>query len=157
MQRQWKIWVWNVSWVDVSMCFQKGQEEENPTGRGLQLGPFPEMEWTNTQVRVVKLAVRCKWGKQIVSELLLCSFASFSPPMLPCTLKGLFQVKKKYFEQIIPKMLWHARYAWNLSYMQIKLKTVWAIRKTMWVELTFDIWESQWYCHSSLQRDLPWS
>ncbi|NXY02945.1 DLG2 protein, partial [Pteruthius melanotis] len=28
---------------------QKGQEEENPTGRGLQLGPFPEMEWTNTQ------------------------------------------------------------------------------------------------------------
>ncbi|XP_039911741.1 disks large homolog 2 isoform X7 [Hirundo rustica] len=27
----------------------KGQEEENPTGRGLQLGPFPEMEWTNTQ------------------------------------------------------------------------------------------------------------
>ncbi|XP_063250483.1 disks large homolog 2 isoform X4 [Prinia subflava] len=31
------------------MYFQKGQEEENPTGRGLQLGPFPEMEWTNTQ------------------------------------------------------------------------------------------------------------
>ncbi|XP_030805924.1 disks large homolog 2 isoform X10 [Camarhynchus parvulus] len=28
---------------------KKGQEEENPTGRGLQLGPFPEMEWTNTQ------------------------------------------------------------------------------------------------------------
>uniref|UniRef100_A0A8B9I3B4 Discs large MAGUK scaffold protein 2 n=1 Tax=Anser brachyrhynchus TaxID=132585 RepID=A0A8B9I3B4_9AVES len=28
---------------------QKGQEEENPTGRGLQLGPFPEMEWTNAQ------------------------------------------------------------------------------------------------------------
>lgn len=31
------------------MYFQKGQEEENPTGRGLQLGPFPEMEWTNAQ------------------------------------------------------------------------------------------------------------
>uniref|UniRef100_A0A8C2SVB1 Discs large MAGUK scaffold protein 2 n=1 Tax=Coturnix japonica TaxID=93934 RepID=A0A8C2SVB1_COTJA len=28
---------------------KKGQEEENPTGRGLQLGPFPEMEWTNAQ------------------------------------------------------------------------------------------------------------
>uniref|UniRef100_A0A8C3UFW3 Discs large MAGUK scaffold protein 2 n=1 Tax=Catharus ustulatus TaxID=91951 RepID=A0A8C3UFW3_CATUS len=28
---------------------KKGQEEENHTGRGLQLGPFPEMEWTNTQ------------------------------------------------------------------------------------------------------------
>ncbi|XP_051476374.1 disks large homolog 2 isoform X9 [Apus apus] len=28
---------------------KKGQEEENPTGRGLQLGPFPEMEWTNSQ------------------------------------------------------------------------------------------------------------
>ncbi|XP_056359681.1 disks large homolog 2 isoform X9 [Oenanthe melanoleuca] len=28
---------------------KKGQEEENPTGRGLHLGPFPEMEWTNTQ------------------------------------------------------------------------------------------------------------
>ncbi|OPJ74657.1 hypothetical protein AV530_004111 [Patagioenas fasciata monilis] len=31
------------------MYFQRGQEEENPTGRGLQLGPFPEMEWTNAQ------------------------------------------------------------------------------------------------------------
>ncbi|XP_064905854.1 disks large homolog 2 isoform X28 [Columba livia] len=28
---------------------KRGQEEENPTGRGLQLGPFPEMEWTNAQ------------------------------------------------------------------------------------------------------------
>ncbi|KAM4787998.1 disks large homolog 2 isoform 3-T3 [Cyanocitta cristata] len=33
----------------VDMKTKKGQEEENPTGRGLQLGPFPEMEWTNTQ------------------------------------------------------------------------------------------------------------
>ncbi|XP_030330284.1 disks large homolog 2 isoform X11 [Strigops habroptila] len=33
--------------VDVKT--KKGQEEENPTGRGLQLGPFPEMEWTNAQ------------------------------------------------------------------------------------------------------------
>lgn len=57
------------------MYFQKGQEEENPTGRGLQLGPFPEMEWTNAQVRVVNLAVRNKQGKEIVSELMLHSFA----------------------------------------------------------------------------------
>ncbi|XP_062423352.1 disks large homolog 2 isoform X1 [Rhea pennata] len=28
---------------------KKGQEEENSPGRGLQLGPFPEMEWTNPQ------------------------------------------------------------------------------------------------------------
>ncbi|XP_068786692.1 disks large homolog 2 isoform X10 [Struthio camelus] len=27
----------------------KGQEEENSPGTGLQLGPFPEMEWTNPQ------------------------------------------------------------------------------------------------------------
>ncbi|XP_055558888.1 disks large homolog 2 isoform X5 [Falco biarmicus] len=33
----------------VDMKTKKGQEEENPTGRGLQLGPFPEMEWTNAQ------------------------------------------------------------------------------------------------------------
>ncbi|XP_071588968.1 disks large homolog 2 isoform X13 [Heliangelus exortis] len=33
----------------VDMKIKKGQEEENPTGRGLQLGPFPEMEWTNAQ------------------------------------------------------------------------------------------------------------
>uniref|UniRef100_A0A8C4JGA8 Discs large MAGUK scaffold protein 2 n=1 Tax=Dromaius novaehollandiae TaxID=8790 RepID=A0A8C4JGA8_DRONO len=28
---------------------KKGQEEENSPGTGLQLGPFPEMEWTNPQ------------------------------------------------------------------------------------------------------------
>ncbi|KAL9867958.1 disks large homolog 2 isoform 1-T1 [Geothlypis trichas] len=33
----------------VDMKTKKGQEEDNPTGRGLHLGPFPEMEWTNTQ------------------------------------------------------------------------------------------------------------
>ncbi|XP_027318217.1 disks large homolog 2 isoform X4 [Anas acuta] len=33
----------------VETKIKKGQEEENPTGRGLQLGPFPEMEWTNAQ------------------------------------------------------------------------------------------------------------
>ncbi|XP_064575637.1 disks large homolog 2 isoform X8 [Zonotrichia leucophrys gambelii] len=36
------------AWIPIQHS-TKGQEEENPTGRGLQLGPFPEMEWTNTQ------------------------------------------------------------------------------------------------------------
>uniref|UniRef100_A0A8B9D9G7 Discs large MAGUK scaffold protein 2 n=1 Tax=Anser cygnoides TaxID=8845 RepID=A0A8B9D9G7_ANSCY len=35
--------------MEKSPSYGKGQEEENPTGRGLQLGPFPEMEWTNAQ------------------------------------------------------------------------------------------------------------
>lgn len=124
MQRQWKIWVWNMSWVDVSMYFQKGQEEDNPTGRGLHLGPFPEMEWTNTQVRVVKLAVRSKWGKQIVSELLLHSFANFSPSMLPCPQRGPISSLKKIHicanVSIISKILWHAR---SLGCILVKLRT----------------------------------
>ncbi|KAM9019462.1 disks large homolog 2 isoform 17-T18 [Guaruba guarouba] len=36
------------AWIPIQHS-TKGQEEENPTGRGLQLGPFPEMEWTNAQ------------------------------------------------------------------------------------------------------------
>ncbi|XP_032908781.1 disks large homolog 2 isoform X7 [Catharus ustulatus] len=36
------------AWIPIQHS-TKGQEEENHTGRGLQLGPFPEMEWTNTQ------------------------------------------------------------------------------------------------------------
>ncbi|XP_056359655.1 disks large homolog 2 isoform X5 [Oenanthe melanoleuca] len=36
------------AWIPIQHS-TKGQEEENPTGRGLHLGPFPEMEWTNTQ------------------------------------------------------------------------------------------------------------
>ncbi|XP_064905838.1 disks large homolog 2 isoform X10 [Columba livia] len=36
------------AWIPIQHS-TRGQEEENPTGRGLQLGPFPEMEWTNAQ------------------------------------------------------------------------------------------------------------
>jgi len=77
------------------MYFQKGQEEENPTGRGLQLGPFPEMEWTNAQVRVVNLVTRNKRGKEIVSGLLLHSFANFSHQCFP-RLKSTCSELKKY-------------------------------------------------------------
>lgn len=39
---------------------------------------------------------------------------------------------------IIAKMLWHIR---SLSYILIKLKTIWAIRKKIWPHLTFDFEE----------------